>query len=49
MPYLKNGDLIELIVIDNKGNIKNSLKALKTMATDHKLAAILLLSGAILR
>lgn len=43
-PYLENGDLIELIIIDDQNNGEESIKALKKMSELYKVAAVLLLS-----
>jgi branched-chain amino acid transport system substrate-binding protein len=44
-PYLKNGDTIELVVEDDRGDPGQSLKALKKLAEADEVSAILTLSG----
>ena len=44
-PYLDNGDAIELIEIDNQEDPEQSMKALRVLVEEHKVAAILMFSG----
>ena len=44
-PYLQNGDAIELVVEDDRGDPEQSLKALKKLAEVDKVSAILTLSS----
>ncbi|WP_428355052.1 ABC transporter substrate-binding protein [Methyloprofundus sp.] len=43
-PYLKNGDALELIVIDDREDPEQSIKALRELAEEHKVTAIMIFS-----